>query len=323
MIRIRSITTVASIFLLSLPAFVYASGITAIVPQSPAGKEACPLGYGAILLLVQNITNDAIYLAGVFAVLLIAYAGFLFVTNATSPSNLEKGRNVLISTVIGFVIVISAWLIVNEVIVVFTTGNLQSVTALLKPSSTSLCLPTVKLKTPKQIGALKIATAAAKKEAIVRAEFSKANISINKKACPSGVSSYKKVPGGCTTVGGMRPATIQQIINIKQACGNTCSVTITGGSEPGHALGIYTHGRGYKVDLRSVGSGAALSYWISNGANGYIKRSKPRRGDCAGTSPTYNDVCGNQYVIESGNGSTCWAHWDITVYRVCSLTKPK
>ncbi len=140
MLHIRRLVVIAGIFLSSVPAFAFAAGITTIVPQSPAGQEACPLGYQAILMVVQNITNDAVYLAGIFAVLLIAYAGFLFATNATSPSNLEKGRTVLMSTVIGFVIVISAWLIVNEVIVVFTTGNLQSVTSLLESHSSSQCL---------------------------------------------------------------------------------------------------------------------------------------------------------------------------------------
>ena len=137
MIRIRTMVITASISLLGTPLLAFASGITTIVPQ-----KTCPLGYGAILMVVQNITNDAIYFAGIFAVLLIAYAGFLFVTNASSPSNLEKGRKVLMSTVIGFVIVISAWLIVNEVIVTFTTGSLQSVTSLLKSSSSSPCMPT-------------------------------------------------------------------------------------------------------------------------------------------------------------------------------------
>ena len=142
MIRIRDMIIFAGILLSGTPLFAFAAGITVIVPQ-----ETCPLGYQAILMVVRNVTNDAIYLAGIFAVLLIAYAGFLFVTNASSPSNLEKGRTVLISTVIGFVIVISAWLIVNEVIVTFTTGSLQSVTSLLESSSSSPCMQTLPPKT--------------------------------------------------------------------------------------------------------------------------------------------------------------------------------
>jgi len=151
MIYIRRIAVVAGAFLFGIPALAFAAGITAIVPQSHTGQEACPLGYQAILTVVQNITNDAVYLAGIFAVLLIAYAGFLLVTNATSPSNLEKGRNVLISTAIGFVIIISAWLIVNEVIVTFTTGSLQSVTSLLESHSSSQCLPVQKPQAPAKI----------------------------------------------------------------------------------------------------------------------------------------------------------------------------
>lgn len=121
-----------------IPASVLAAGLaTPIVPQA-----TCPLGYGAFFVVIQNLINDSVIFASIFVVLLIAYAGFLFVTNPASPDNISNGRTVLISAVIGFVIVISAWLIVNEFISIFMTGNLSSITALLQPSSGSgVCLP--------------------------------------------------------------------------------------------------------------------------------------------------------------------------------------
>ncbi len=123
--------------LFSIPTLIYASALTPVVPQTPT---SCPLGYGALLSMIHNILNDAVILAGMFAVLLIAYAGFIFVFNSTAPEMISKGRKILISTIIGFVIVLSAWLIVNEVVVMFTTGNLQSVTSLLEPSGSNICI---------------------------------------------------------------------------------------------------------------------------------------------------------------------------------------
>jgi len=131
-LRLLSRTTaiVAGISFIA-PLSVLAANITApIVPQG-----TCPLGYGAFFKVIQNLVNDSIIFASFIAVILIAYAGFLFVTNSASPDNLAKGRKILMSTVIGFIIVISAWLIVNEFISIFTTGNLASLTAILQPVS--------------------------------------------------------------------------------------------------------------------------------------------------------------------------------------------
>lgn len=107
-----------------------------IVPQA----GGCPLGYSAFFKMIQNVLTDSLVFAVVVAVLLISYAGFLFVVSPASPDGVSKGRAVLTSTVIGFVIVISAWLIVNELISVFTTGSISSFTALLNPAYSNLCL---------------------------------------------------------------------------------------------------------------------------------------------------------------------------------------
>lgn len=144
MLRVSSLlilsrTTLSALAIsLFVPMFAFAAGLaTPIVPQ-----ETCPLGYGALFIVIQNLLNDSLIFASIFVVLLIAYAGFLFATNSASPDGVTKGRTVLISAVIGFVIVISAWLVVNEFISIFMTGNLSSITALLQPSSgTGVCLP--------------------------------------------------------------------------------------------------------------------------------------------------------------------------------------
>jgi hypothetical protein len=50
------------------------------------------------------------------ATLTFAYAGFLWVMSPTNPENRTKGRTIMLNAVIGFLIVLGAWLIVNTVL---------------------------------------------------------------------------------------------------------------------------------------------------------------------------------------------------------------
>src|ERR1700748_380462 len=48
----------------------------------------------------------------------------------------------------------------------------------------------------------------------------------------------------CTSYEGLLSGTVQGIIDFKNACGPSCSITITGGTEVGHAPGADSHGTG-------------------------------------------------------------------------------
>lgn len=98
----------------------------------------------------------------------------------------------------------------------------------------------------------------------------------------------------CTSFEGIRQATIDGIITFKRASG--CAVTITGGTETGHASGTYSHWNGYKVDI-------ALSACIQN----YISAYFTYVGYISGFGYQYRAASGNLYTLE-GN------HWDILYY---------
>ncbi|WP_310717008.1 hypothetical protein [Streptomyces lydicus] len=96
----------------------------------------------------------------------------------------------------------------------------------------------------------------------------------------------------CTSFTRINSGTVSGIITFKRA--SHCAVTITGGTETGHASGRYSHWNGYKVDISPTGC-------VTN----YIKhafRYVGRRGDGA---PMYKSSAGNIYARES-------SHWDIT-----------
>ncbi|MEJ0053391.1 MAG: hypothetical protein WDN10_01510 [bacterium] len=85
--------------------------------------QHCACGWGGFFAVVQNLLKFGLYLAVFFAVLLLVYAGFLFVTNAASPDNVKQARTVVLQTVIGLLVVLGAWLIVNTVMNALYNGT--------------------------------------------------------------------------------------------------------------------------------------------------------------------------------------------------------
>ena len=98
----------------------------------------------------------------------------------------------------------------------------------------------------------------------------------------------------CTSFEGIRQATIDGAITLKRASG--CGLTITGGTEVGHASGTYSHYNGYKLDFSRT---TCLTGWI-HGTYTYIGL----RGD---GYPMYQAASGNVYTNEG-------SHWDIVYY---------
>ena len=98
----------------------------------------------------------------------------------------------------------------------------------------------------------------------------------------------------CTSFSGIRQATISGARTLKSASG--CGLTITGGTEVGHAGGTYSHYNGYKLDFSRT---SCLTSWVHT-TYSYIGL----RGDGA---PQYQAASGNVYADE-GN------HWDVTYY---------
>jgi hypothetical protein len=93
----------------------------------------------------------------------------------------------------------------------------------------------------------------------------------------------------CTSFTGIKSGTISGVIRFKKSSG--CKITITGGTEAGHASGTYSHGNGYKVDVARTTC-----------ATNFVKRNFRSIG-----GGKWRSSAGNVYFDE-GN------HWDITYY---------
>lgn len=79
----------------------------------------CGCDIADLMQVIQNLLLWSVYIATLVLVLLLVYVGFLYVTNPTNPSNRSKAKGVATSAIIGFVVVLGAFLIVDTVINTF------------------------------------------------------------------------------------------------------------------------------------------------------------------------------------------------------------
>ncbi len=103
-------------FNLALPGIVQAS----IVPCR--GGEECTVC--DLQKLAANVVNTLIILGTMVATLLFVYAGILYVFSPANPGNIGKANGIFKSTLFGFVIILSAWLIVDIVMKSLYSGEM-------------------------------------------------------------------------------------------------------------------------------------------------------------------------------------------------------
>lgn len=78
------------------------------------GYESAP-AFGCVMKVIQNIINLGLSIGVALFVIIASYAGFLFMTSSMNPRNREMGRSVLLNAVVGLIIALSAWLLVDFV----------------------------------------------------------------------------------------------------------------------------------------------------------------------------------------------------------------
>ncbi|MGN9837362.1 hypothetical protein ACTMTI_04460 [Nonomuraea sp. H19] len=95
----------------------------------------------------------------------------------------------------------------------------------------------------------------------------------------------------CTSLDSVRTGTIARVIELKRQ--SHCPIMVTGGTEEGHAPGVYSHGNGYKLD-------------ISHNAciDRYIMKNHDKAGVRSDGAPLYRSSSGTTFADESD-------HWDI------------
>jgi hypothetical protein len=97
----------------------------------------------------------------------------------------------------------------------------------------------------------------------------------------------------CTSFSGIRQSAVDGVRTLKAASG--CAVVITGGTETGHAAGVYSHWNGWKIDIQR-----------SACVDAYVIRRFARVGS-VGWGEQWRARSGNLYTNEG-------RHWDIVFY---------
>ncbi|MDB5264725.1 MAG: hypothetical protein JWN64_296 [Parcubacteria group bacterium] len=98
-----------------------------IVPDANALDPDClanaPLGFAGFLQLVQNLMNASVSVGLLVITLTIAYAGAILMLSPTNPENKSKAKSMISNAIIGFIIVLAAWLIVDFVMTTLYVGQ--------------------------------------------------------------------------------------------------------------------------------------------------------------------------------------------------------
>ena len=71
----------------------------------------------SLVELAQNIIEFFIYVSPFVAAVAFAYAGWLYITATGDTGQIKKAHGIFTSVAIGFIIILSAWLIVKAILV--------------------------------------------------------------------------------------------------------------------------------------------------------------------------------------------------------------
>ena len=109
------------------PSIVLGAGIpNQIVPKTygcdgPGGcQSVC-----ALADLAQNILGAAIFIAVFLAAILFSYAGFQMLVSPASSASKGKAKTLLYSVLVGFIIILAAWLVINVLMSIMVTGSVS------------------------------------------------------------------------------------------------------------------------------------------------------------------------------------------------------
>ena len=111
-----------ALFIVFTPFAITYAASSGIVPSCNTGdilangQYANPCDFAYFMKLVNNIINFLLFtIATPLVALIIIYTGYLFLTAGGSAGQTEKAKHILFNVVVGYVIALAAWLIINTI----------------------------------------------------------------------------------------------------------------------------------------------------------------------------------------------------------------
>ena len=110
---------------ITAPAFVSSASIPGgpIVTCTGALPASTACTICDIARVAQNVLNTGIYIAVFLSAILFAWAGFLYLTNLTNPGGIERARTIFGEVLIGLLIILGAWIVIDTIMKVLTPNN--------------------------------------------------------------------------------------------------------------------------------------------------------------------------------------------------------
>lgn len=93
-----------------------------IPPDCTEKERAANCDLNDAFQVIVNFSQIILALTGSAALLMFTYGGVMFIIAAGNQDRVNKGKTALQAAVIGLVVVLSAWLIVNFIILALTEG---------------------------------------------------------------------------------------------------------------------------------------------------------------------------------------------------------
>jgi len=307
--------TLTHIPLLLLLIFITFPDIVAAAPLTPNeaaagtgfipcdGTKDNPCTSCHVIVLANTIIKWLIGMVFLLFAYLAVVAGFKMVVSGGNPSALQTAKSSFTNAFIGLMIVLAAWLIVDTLLrsLIGTDGKLSGgeisgygpwaqvkCETLLDPK------PVREGNDPKYTSESGVGSGADAPKNLAEGTISHAAAAAK---LPSEDFSVRSTGGctdraksNCTSLDGVRPTTIDRIVELQGKVGE--KFIVTGGTEAGHASGEYSHANGYKLDLSTTPK-----------LNEYIYSNFTKIGDTK-----YKDGNGNTYYRHGPDD-----HWDITI----------
>jgi hypothetical protein len=82
-----------------------------------------PLGTTDVRVIIGRIIGVLTGASGSIALLMFIYGGFLWLTSMGNPERIKKGKEILIWSTLGMIIMFGAYIIVRYILVAITTGT--------------------------------------------------------------------------------------------------------------------------------------------------------------------------------------------------------
>ena len=100
---------------LATPVEVFAQYSAGLVPEA-CSTDVTKCDFCSFIEMTSNVINLLFQILVIVAVIMVVVTGFRLVTSGGNVSAMEKSKESLTNVIIGFVIVLSAWMIVDTVI---------------------------------------------------------------------------------------------------------------------------------------------------------------------------------------------------------------